>query len=341
MPLLKKKKLTAQHCARNLAVSRPQKVWGLTFAGTWGEGRHPQVSFSALHLTFLKLETWFSLYSCFSIFSQRPLKISSFCGIWVWRYDLVLQVMSCPKWRIPNILRWLWALWAFDTLISAFFCQSYLPPIIEHVVLRCTDVRVRVKVNLGHLKLLRFRQVEFTFREVSLNACLVKASQFMISCRNRQGHTNRSVHTSVHTQTYTLHRHTNTYHWPWPNLTWNDHSQQISRIVWQRAVLARLALIRQRHRYMMGWPAACVGILFDITTIFSYKILSLAVKSNRFFGKWRIQWYQFYLIRSVIDLPGQVKLKNVAVWGHRCPLEYHVRCSSCTDDAAVLWCQAS
>ena len=26
---------------------------------------------------------------------------------------------------------------------------------------------------------------------------------------------------------------------------------------------------------------------------------------------------QFYLLRSVIDLPGQVKLKNVAVLGHR------------------------
>ena len=201
--LYNRKKLTAQHCARNLAVSRPQKVWGLTFAGTWGEGRHPQVSFSALHLTFLKLETWFSLYSCFSIFSQRPLKISSFCGIWVWRYDLVLQVMSCPKWRIPNILRWLWALWAFDTLISAFFCQSYLPPIIEHVVLRCTDVRVRVKVNLGHLKLLRFRQAEFTFREVSLTVCLVKASQFMIKC-------NRDTQTDLCTHQY-IHRHTQTY----------------------------------------------------------------------------------------------------------------------------------
>ena len=64
----RKKKLTAQHCARNLAVSRPQKVWGLTFARTWGEGRHPQVSFSALHLTFLKLETWFFCIAAFLSF---------------------------------------------------------------------------------------------------------------------------------------------------------------------------------------------------------------------------------------------------------------------------------
>ena len=59
---------------------------------------------------------------------------------------------------------------------------------------------------------------------------------------------------SGYISTYTdIHRHTNTYHWPWPNLTWNDHSQQISRIVWQRAVLAGLALIRQRHRYTIVW----------------------------------------------------------------------------------------
>ena len=66
-------------------------------------------------------------------------------------------------------------------------------------------VRVRVKVNLGHLKN-RFRQAEFTFREVSLTAFLVKASQIMISASdpNRDTQTNRCTHqhTHRHTQTY-------------------------------------------------------------------------------------------------------------------------------------------
>ena len=41
----------------------------------------------------------------------------------------------------------------------------YLPPIMKHVILRCADVRVRIKVKLGHLKTLHFRLAEFTFRE--------------------------------------------------------------------------------------------------------------------------------------------------------------------------------
>ena len=47
---------------------------------------------------------------------------------------------------------------------------------------------------------------------------------------------------------------------------------------------------------------------------------------------------QFYLLRSVIDLPGQVKLKNVAVL---VTVGYQVCCLSNTDDDAVFWCQAS
>ena len=197
------KKLTAQHCARNLAVSRPQKVWGLTFAGTWGEGRHPQVSFSALHLTFLKLETWFFCIAAFLSFLNVHWKFQVSVAFGFGDMTLFFRSchvlndeypISCDGYGPCELLtRW----------FRLFFCQSYLPPIIEHVVLRCTDVRVRVKVNLGHLKLLRFRQAEFTFREVSLTVCLVKASQFMIKC-------NRDTQTDLCTHQY-IHRHTQTY----------------------------------------------------------------------------------------------------------------------------------
>ena len=62
-------------------------------------------------------------------------------------------------------------------------------------------------------------------------------------------------------------------------------------------------------RAHMGGPPGAISFLLEI---------ELRGKDQKdSLGRDKSNDTQFYLLRSVIDLPGQVKLKNVAVLGHR------------------------
>ena len=156
----------------------------------------------------------------------------------------------------------------------------------------------------------------------------------MISCNMDTFTVGAHISILVHTDT---HRHTNTCHWPWANLTWNDHSQQKpSRIVWQRGSSWLGTTIRQRHRYMMSSAR-------DIPTGNGDPKQQHSLVWPDLEGQWLTWWGKIGIIgfvtsqRICCSWPQGLKSCKKKLWWCRIRYLHKQRANpSYTDDAAVL-----
>ena len=138
------------------------------------------------------------------------------CYVKIWPYSSGNVITQMTNTQYLALALGLVSFWHLD---FGLFCQSYLPPIMEHVVQWCRDARVRVKVNLGRLKILRFRQAEFTFVKF---LWLYFWQKLLSSWSHVIWTHSQSVHTSVYsyTQTHTdIQTHVIDLELTWPEMT--------------------------------------------------------------------------------------------------------------------------